>query len=63
MSRSAALATRWLGVGLSSCLAITTIVLWATGRIALYVNPDSAWFAVGMAVVAVVGAVATFALP
>jgi len=63
LSRSAALATRWLGVGLSSCLAITTIVLWATGRIALYVNPDSAWFAVGMAVVAVVGAVATFALP
>lgn len=63
MSRTGALATRWLGVGLTSCLAVTTIALWLTGRISLYVNPDSAWFAVGMAVVAVVGAIATFALP
>jgi len=63
LSRTGALATRWLGVGLTVCLAVTTIALWLTGRISLYVNPDSAWFAVGMAVVAVVGAVATFALP
>lgn len=63
MSRASALATRWLGVGLTTCLAIATIALWATGRISLYVNPDSAWFAVGMAVIAVIGAVATFALP
>ena len=63
MSRTGALATRWLGVGLTACLAVTTIALWLTGRISLYVNPDSAWFAVGMAVVAVVGAIATFALP
>ncbi|MFN3950072.1 DUF1980 domain-containing protein [Microbacterium sp.] len=63
MSRSAALATRWLGVGLTTCLSITTIVLWVTGRMSLYINPDSAWFAVGMAMVALVGAVASFALP
>ncbi|MGU7808506.1 hypothetical protein ACV2Y2_30135, partial [Escherichia coli] len=36
---------------------------WLTGRLALYVNPDSAWFAIGMAVVALVGSIATFALP
>jgi uncharacterized repeat protein (TIGR03943 family) len=63
LSRTGALATRWLGVGLTTCLAVTTIALWLTGRLALYVNPDSAWFAIGMAIVAVVGAIATFALP
>ncbi|MCT2084814.1 TIGR03943 family protein [Microbacterium enclense] len=63
MSRTGALATRWLGVGLTACLAVTTIALWLTGRLSLYVNPDSAWFAIGMAIVALVGAVATFALP
>ncbi|MFL2000703.1 MULTISPECIES: TIGR03943 family putative permease subunit [unclassified Microbacterium] len=55
--------TRWLGVGLASCLAVVTIALWLTGRLALYINPDSAWFAVGMAVLLLVGAVASFALP
>ncbi|WP_082823047.1 TIGR03943 family putative permease subunit [Microbacterium sp. T32] len=63
MSRTGALATRWLGVGLAACLAVTTIALWLTGRLALYVNPDSAWFAIEMAVVALVGSIATFALP
>ncbi|MCG7418294.1 TIGR03943 family protein [Microbacterium sp. ACRRU] len=63
MSRTSALATRWLGVGLTACLSVTTIALWLTGRIALYINPDSAWFAVGMAFVALLGSVATFALP
>ena len=63
MSRTGALATRWLGVGLTACLSVTTIALWLTGRIALYINPDSAWFAVGMAFVALLGSVATFALP
>jgi uncharacterized repeat protein (TIGR03943 family) len=50
-------------VGLSSCLAVVTIALAATGRLGLYVNPDSSWFYVGMSVVLVVGAVASFALP
>ncbi|WZH38296.1 MAG: DUF1980 domain-containing protein [Microbacterium enclense] len=63
MSRTGALATRWLGVGLTACLSITTITLWITGRMSLYINPDSAWFAVGMSFVALVGAIASFALP
>ena len=50
-------------MGLTACLAVTTIALWITGRISLYINPDSAWFAVGMSVVALLGAIATFALP
>jgi uncharacterized repeat protein (TIGR03943 family) len=63
LPRLDSLATRWLGVGLASILAVITIGLWATGRLALYVNPDSAWFAVGMAMFVLVGAVASFALP
>jgi uncharacterized repeat protein (TIGR03943 family) len=54
---------RWLGVGLSACLAVITLALAATGRLGLYINPDSAWFAVGMAVLLLVGAIASFALP
>ncbi len=50
-------------MGLTACLSITTIALWATGRMALYINPDSAWFAVGMAFIALIGAIASFALP
>jgi uncharacterized repeat protein (TIGR03943 family) len=56
-------ATRWLGVGLASVLAVVTLGLAATGRLALYINPDQSWFAIGMAVLALVGAVASFALP
>jgi uncharacterized repeat protein (TIGR03943 family) len=54
---------RWLGVGLAAILAVVTISLAVTGRLALYINPDSTWFAVSMSVVALVGAVASFALP
>lgn len=57
------MATRWLGVGLASCLAVVTIGLALTGRIGLYLNPDSAWFAIGMAVFVLIGAIASFALP
>ncbi|GAA1858069.1 TIGR03943 family putative permease subunit [Microbacterium koreense] len=55
--------TRWLGVGLSSIIAVVTISLAVTGRLSLYINPESTWFAVGMSVVLLVGAVASFALP
>lgn len=55
--------TRWLGVGLASCLAAVTLALAVTGRLALYVNPDSTWFAVAMAIVLLLGAIASFALP
>jgi uncharacterized repeat protein (TIGR03943 family) len=56
-------ATRWLGVGLASCLAVVTIVLALTDRLALYISPSSNWFAISMAVLVLVGAVASFALP
>ncbi|MFK4807564.1 TIGR03943 family putative permease subunit [Microbacterium sp. ZW CA_36] len=55
--------TRWLGVGLAAALAVVTISLAVTDRLALYINPDSTWFAVSMAVLVLVGAVASFALP
>ena len=63
MPRIGPLGTRWLGVGLASALAVLTIGLAVTGRLSLYINPESAWFAVGMSVIVLVGAVASFALP
>ncbi|WP_375386009.1 DUF1980 domain-containing protein [uncultured Microbacterium sp.] len=57
------LGTRWLGVGLASCLAVVTLSLTLTGRLALYINPDSTWFAAGMSVLVLVGAVLSFLLP
>jgi uncharacterized repeat protein (TIGR03943 family) len=50
-------------VGLASILAVVTIALTLTGRLSLYINPDSTWFAVGMSLFLLVGAVASFALP
>ncbi|MFB7892035.1 TIGR03943 family protein [Microbacterium sp. NPDC056044] len=63
MSKTRFVGTRWLGVGLAAGLSVVTISLVATGRIGLYMNPESAWFAVAMSVVLLVGAVASFALP
>ncbi|MFT4305453.1 MAG: TIGR03943 family protein [Microbacterium sp.] len=63
MSRSQSVLTRWLGVGLAACLAAVTVALELTGRIGLYINPDAAWFALLMAVVALVGTLLSFALP
>jgi uncharacterized repeat protein (TIGR03943 family) len=48
---------------LAAVLAIVTLTLWATGRLALYLNPSSDWLAVPMAVVLLVGAVLSFLLP
>lgn len=62
-SSVASVGTRWLGVGLAAVVAVVTLGLALTGRLALYINPDQTWFAVGMAVIALVGAVASFALP
>ncbi|MGW9112107.1 TIGR03943 family putative permease subunit [Microbacterium sp. NPDC055683] len=58
-----ALGTRWLGVGLTSLLAVVTIGLALTGRLQLYINPAQAWFAVGMAVLVLAGSVWSFSLP
>ena len=63
MRRAEWIGTRWLGVGLAAILAVVTLGLAVTGRLGLYINPDSTWFAVSMAVVALVGAIASFALP
>jgi uncharacterized repeat protein (TIGR03943 family) len=60
---SRALITRWLGVGLAACLAVVTLGLALTGRLGLYINPDSSWFAVAMAILVLAGAVGSFALP
>ena len=40
-----------------------TIGLWVTGQLGLYINPDGAWFAVTMAIIALVGCAVSFALP
>ncbi|GAA4194354.1 hypothetical protein GCM10022219_17410 [Microbacterium oryzae] len=54
---------RWLGVGLAAVLAAVTLGLAVTGRLQLYINPAQAWFAVGMAVLALAGAVWSCTLP
>ena len=41
LTRTQAVATRWLGVGLTAGLAAFTLVLAATGRIGLYIHPDT----------------------
>ncbi len=61
--RRRAIATRWLGVGLASGLAVVTLTLAVTGRLALYISPSSNWFAIPMAILLLVGAVASFLLP
>lgn len=63
MSRARWIGTRWLGVGLAASVAVITIVLAVTGRIALYINPDGAWFAVGMSVLVLVGTVLSCLIP
>ena len=55
--------SRLLGVGLAAGLAAVTVVLWLNGQLALYINPSSNWFAVPMAIIALVGTVISFALP
>ncbi|MFT4213219.1 MAG: DUF1980 domain-containing protein [Microbacterium sp.] len=54
---------RLLGVGLAAGLAAVTVALWLTGQLGLYINPDSTWFAVTMAIVVLAGSAASFALP
>jgi uncharacterized repeat protein (TIGR03943 family) len=55
--------TRLLGVGLAAVLAVVTLGLAFTGRLGLYINPESSWFAVGMAVLVLIGAALSFTLP
>ncbi len=55
--------TRWLGVGLASVLSVVTLVLGLTGRLTLYISPETVVFACIAAVVTLVGAVWSFVLP
>ena len=54
---------RMLGVGAVASVAALTIALAITGRLGLYINPESSWFAVSMAVLVLVGVVLSFLLP
>lgn len=62
-SRAQALSTRWLGAGLAAALAVATLALGATGRLTLYISPETVWFAVAAAIVTLVGVVWSCALP
>jgi len=54
---------RMLGVGAVASIAALTLALALTDRLSLYINPESSWFAVSMAVLALVGSVLSFLLP
>lgn len=62
-TRRRALATRWLGVGLTTVVAVVTLSLGITGQLTLYISPDTVWFACAGAVVALVGAIWSCTLP
>lgn len=62
-ARAQALGTRWLGAGLAVALAIATLVLAFTGRLTLYISPETVWFAVAAAIATLVGAVWSCVLP
>ena len=62
-SRGRAIGTRWLGVGLASVIAVVTLGLGVTGRLTLYISPESIWFACAAAVVTLAGAIWSCTLP
>lgn len=62
-SRARALGTRWLGVGLATLIAVVTLGLGVTGRLTLYISPESVWFACAAAVVTLAGAIWSCTLP
>ncbi|GAB3596694.1 TIGR03943 family putative permease subunit [Microbacterium tumbae] len=61
--RARALGARWLGVGLAAVIAVVTLGLAVTGRLTLYIAPESVWFAGAGAVVVLAGAVWACTLP
>ncbi|WP_226534059.1 TIGR03943 family putative permease subunit [Microbacterium paraoxydans] len=62
-TRARALGTRWLGVGLAAVIAVVTLGLGITGRLTLYISPETVWFACAAAVVTLAGAVWSCTLP
>lgn len=63
VSRARAIATRWLGIGLAAVISVVTLGLGFTGRLNLYISPESVWFACTGAVVVLAGAIWSFSLP
>lgn len=61
--RARALGTRWLGVGLAAVISVVTLGLGLTGRLNLYLSPESVWFACAAAVVTLAGAIWSCTLP
>ncbi|MBT2496235.1 TIGR03943 family protein [Microbacterium sp. ISL-59] len=61
--RARALGTRWLGVGLAAVISVVTLGLGLTGRLNLYISPESVWFACTAAVVTLAGAIWSCTLP
>lgn len=61
--RRRSVVNRWLGAGLAVILSVVTIGLAATGRLGLYISPESVWFAVAGAVVTIALAVWSCVLP
>ncbi|MCC2028330.1 TIGR03943 family protein [Microbacterium sp. YMB-B2] len=59
----AAVGNRWLGIGLAVVISIITLGLAVTGQLTLYISPESIWFACAGAVVVILGAIWSFALP
>lgn len=62
-TRIRALGTRWLGVGLATVISVVTLGLGLTGRLNLYISPESVWFACAAAVVTLAGAIWSCTLP
>lgn len=62
-SRWPAVGNRWLGIGLAVVISVVTLGLAVTDRLTLYISPESIWFACAGAVVVILGAVWSFALP
>ena len=58
-----AVATRWLGVGLAVVISVVTLVLAVTGRLTLYISPETVWFAAAAAAVTLILAVWSCTLP
>lgn len=63
LSTAHALATRWLGVGLATVVSVVTLVLAVTGRLTLYISPETVWFAAAAAVVTLILAIWSCTLP
>lgn len=58
-----ALGSRWLGLGLAVIISVVTLGLGLSGQLTLYISPESIWFVCAGAIVVLVGAIWSCALP